>query len=220
MGNSIKRSVMIRVVCALIAILLFSGVTTINIMRIKSTQADSVKASAMLQQVQQAETAHYKWSANLSSAVYTGTEFTGSMDHTGCVLGKWLYSDLELEDAEITALRAQIEPLHKELHASASVALDQYATSHARAQQYYQETIQANLTTLVGLLDQVVERGGALSTQYSDSMSGTIALMHGPSPPGGQAESGVCLPLQKRAGPAGADAGGLHGAHPGVCGGH
>ena len=87
MGNSIKRSVMIRIVCALVAILLFSGVTTINILRIEHTQADSVKANALLNQVQQAEVAHYKWSANLSNAVYSGTEFTGSMDHTSCVLG-------------------------------------------------------------------------------------------------------------------------------------
>ena len=105
MGNSIKRSVMIRIVCALVAILLFSGVTTINILRIEHTQADSVKANALLNQVQQAEVAHYKWSANLSNAVYSGTEFTGSMDHTSCVLGKWLYSDLELPDPQARAPR-------------------------------------------------------------------------------------------------------------------
>ena len=179
MGNSIKRSVMIRIVCALVAILLFSGVTTINILRIEHTQADSVKANALLNQVQQAEVAHYKWSANLSNAVYSGTEFTGSMDHTSCVLGKWLYSDLELPDTQIEALRTQIEPLHKELHASAGTALEQYESSHTRAQQYYQETIQANLTTLVGLLDQVMERGSTLSGEYTENMNSTIALMHG-----------------------------------------
>ncbi len=179
MGTSIKRSVMIRVVCALIAILLFSFMTTANILRIEKTEELSTQADAMLNKVQQAETAHYKWSANLSNALYSGMEFTGSKDPTTCVLGKWLYGDLELEDAEIERLRAQIEPLHKELHASADIALDMFDNSHARGQQYYQETIQATLTQLVGLLDQVVARGEAISAGYADSLNSTIAFMHG-----------------------------------------
>ena len=178
MGKSIKRSVGIRVACAIVAIFLFSGMTTMNILRIEGTQNDSVRATNMLEQVQQAETAHYKWSANLSNALYSGTEFTGSKDHTGCVLGKWLYSEMSLTDSEIEALRTQIEPLHKELHASADVVLGMYENSHSRAQQYYQETIQANLTNLVGLLDKVVERGGALSDEYIAQMNNTIAFMH------------------------------------------
>ena len=176
MGTSIKRSVGIRVACAIAAILIFSGMTTMNILRIEGTQDDSVRASSMLDQIQRAEVAHYKWAANLSNALYAGTEFTGSMDHTGCVLGQWLYSELNLTDSQIESLRTQIEPLHKELHASAGTALD--ANSRTTAQQYYQETIQTNLTTLVGLLDKVVDRGTALSTEYTATMNGTIAFMH------------------------------------------
>ena len=178
MGTSIKRSVGIRVACAIAAILIFSGMTTMNILRIEGTQDDSVRASSMLDQIQRAEVAHYKWAANLSNALYAGTEFTGSMDHTGCVLGQWLYSELNLTDSQIESLRTQIEPLHKELHASAGTALGLYANSRTTAQQYYQETIQTNLTTLVGLLDKVVDRGTALSTEYTATMNGTIAFMH------------------------------------------
>ena len=178
MGTSIKRSVGIRVACAIAAILIFSGMTTMNILRIEGTQDDSVRASSMLDQIQRAEVAHYKWAANLSNALYAGTEFTGSMDHTGCVLGQWLYSELNLTDSQIESLRTQIEPLHKELHASAGTALGLYANSRTTAQQYYQETIQNNLTTLVGLLDKVVARGTALSTEYTATMNGTIAFMH------------------------------------------
>ena len=187
MGTSIKKSVMIRVICALVAVLLFSGVTTINILRIEGAQKNNVQATAMLNQILQAEVAHYKWSANLSNALYSGSEFTGSMDHTGCVLGKWLYSDMDLQHAEVERLRTQIEPLHKELHASAKTALDMYENSHVRAQQYYVETIQTNLAALVGLLDKVVEQGEALTDTYATSMNNTIALMH--------ASTIVCLVL-------------------------
>ncbi len=179
MGKSIKRSVMIRVVCAIIATLLFSFVSTFNILRIENAQKQNVKAAAMLNQIQQAEVAHYKWSANLSNALYAGTEFTGSLDYTACVLGKWLYSDIDLDDAQVNTLRTQIEALHKQLHESAGTAVSMRENSLLRSQQFYQETIQTNLTQLVGLLDQVVERGQALSGEYTATMNSTIAIMHG-----------------------------------------
>ncbi len=179
MGKSIKRSVSIRVICAIVAIVLFSFVTTANVLRIKGTQQNNSQASALLDNAQKAEVAHYKWSANLSNALYTGTEFTGSMDHTGCVLGKWLYSEIDLKDSEIDSLRAQIEPLHKDLHASAGTALELLATNPDQAREYYQETIQTNLGTLVGLLDKVVERGNALSAECEASMNSTVNLMQG-----------------------------------------
>lgn len=178
MNSSIKRSVGIRVICAVIMILLFSSMTTMNILKIDRLQEKSILADSMLNQIQRAEVAHYKWSANLSNALYAGTEFTGSMDYTGCVLGKWLYAEMELEDEEVEKLRTEIESLHKELHGSASTALELYAGDESEGQQYYQETIQSNLTTLVGLLDKVVERGEALTTDSTNHMNRTISFMH------------------------------------------
>lgn len=178
MDNSIKKAVGVRVICAVIMILLFSGMTTVNIFRIQKLQKNSVLATNMLNQIQRAEVAHYKWSANLSNALYAGTEFTGSLDYTGCVLGQWLYADMELADEEVENLRGQIETLHKELHGSATTALELYGNRAEDGQQYYQETIQPNLTTLVGLLDKVVERGEVLTDEYAQRMNHTILFMH------------------------------------------
>ena len=44
MGTSIKKSVGIRVICTVIMIMLFSGITTFNILRIEGTQNDNVIA--------------------------------------------------------------------------------------------------------------------------------------------------------------------------------
>jgi len=178
MGKSIKRSVSIRIICAIVAVTLFSVVTTVNILRIEGTQDKSIQANSMLDSIQRAEVAHYKWSSNLSNALYAGAEFTGSMDPTACALGQWLYNETDSGDATVEQLRAQIEPLHKELHQSAGTALNLLATDPLQAQQYYQQTILQNLSTLVGLLDQVVERGTALDTEASDTMARTITLMH------------------------------------------
>ena len=177
MGTSIKRSVSIRVICAILAILLFGGMTIRNIRLISELQENSIQATATLDEVRAAETAHYKWSANLSNALYSGTDFTGSMDYTACVLGNWLYSDMELQDEEINQLRSQIEPLHQSLHRSAGTALELYATDPAAAQQYYQESIQSTLSSLVGLLEQVVARSETLSGNYATHMNETISTM-------------------------------------------
>lgn len=178
MRKSIKIMVGIRIAAAFIAVLLFSTLTTRNIINMERSEEDSVAVNALLQRAQKAEVAHYKWSANLSNALYAGTEFTGSTDPTGCVLGQWLYGEAGTEDETILNLRSQMEPLHKELHASATYVLDMMETNPGQAQAYYQQTILSNLNTLVGMLDQVVERGGELNDASTEKMHQTVMTMH------------------------------------------
>lgn len=178
MSKSIKVNVGFRVVAALLSMLFFSAMMTVNIIRIDVMQTENMQTNSLLARARTAETAHYKWSANLSNALYAGTEFTGSMDPTTCVLGQWLYGEAGTDDAEILKLRGELESLHKELHGSASQVLEQYSDSPADAQQYYQTTIQGNLTTLVGILDKVIERGEVLRTESADKTDSTINIMH------------------------------------------
>ena len=178
MRKSIKVMVGIRVVTALLSVLLFSGLTTKNIMNMKDSEEFNVEVNAVLQRAQKAETAHYKWAANLSNALYSGSEFTGSTDHTGCVLGQWLYGEAGTDDETILELRSQMEPLHKELHQSAVYVLEMLESDPEKAQEYYQETIQSNLTVLVGLLDEVVERGTVLNEESAENMKKTVSTMH------------------------------------------
>ena len=178
MRKSINKMVGYRVAAALISVVLFSVVTTVNIMRIKRAEAENAQAFELLNRAQTAEAAHYKWSSGLSNALYAGKEFTGSIDPTTCVLGQWLYGEAGTDDEKILALRTQIEPLHKELHGSATEVLGMLETSPARAQSYYQETIQANLTTLVGLLEQVVEEGSAISQKSMATVESITLLMN------------------------------------------
>ncbi len=181
MRKSIKQMVGIRVIAALVSVLLFSVMMTVSIMRVDRTQESSAQASALLDKSQKAETAHYKWSSNLSNALYAGTEFTGSMDPTTCVLGQWLYGEAGTEDEKILQLRNEIEPRHKELHESASYVLNLAESSPRQAQEYYHETIQSNLGVLVGLLDEVVDRGTALNEESAAVMRKTIFVMHATS---------------------------------------
>lgn len=177
MRKSIKFMVALRIVAALISVFLLGYVITDNISKNKSMQQTDLETTALLNTVQSAEIAHYKWSANLSNALYAGTEFTGSTDPTTCVLGKWIYGDMVTEDTVVSDLRNQLESLHKELHESAVYVLDLLKANPQKAQAYYQETILSNLTTLVGLLDQLVEHETALSEESQTQMQKTIDNM-------------------------------------------
>lgn len=169
--------VALRIVAALISVFLLGYVITDNISKNRSMQQTDLETTALLNTVQSAEIAHYKWSANLSNALYAGTEFTGSTDPTTCVLGKWIYGDMVTEDTVVSDLRNQLESLHKELHESAVYVLDLLKANPQKAQAYYQETILSNLTTLVGLLDQLVEHETALSEESQTQMQKTIDNM-------------------------------------------
>ncbi len=176
MRKSIKIMAGVRVVAALLAVMVFSVMTTKNIYNMEDSAAANVAVNEVLQRAQKAEAAHYKWSSNLSNALYAGMEFTGSTDPTGCVLGQWLYGEAGTEDKAILDLRTQLEPLHKELHESAAYVLELYNTDPAQA--YYQETISSNLGVLVGLLEQVVERGVELNDLSALHMEQTVHTMH------------------------------------------
>ena len=186
MRKGIKTMVGIRVAFALISVLLYSILITINIYAIKDTQSKSIEANALLERIQSAEVAHYKWSAGLSNALYAEAEFTGSIDPTTCVLGQWVYGNDKIEDEDVL-LRDQIEPLHKELHESATYVLELLKEDPDEAHKYYQETIQANLTTLVGLLDEVVVAVTEQNEVCKAEMQQTIHVM--------QVISGVCFVL-------------------------
>ncbi len=178
MRKSIKKMVGIRVAAALASVILFSFATTFNIFSIQRTQAASARDSAVLSRALTAEVAHYKWASNLSNALYAGTEFTGSIDPTTCVLGQWLYGEAGTDNEKILQLRSQMEPLHKELHQSATQVLGWLDSNPSRAQSYYQTTIQQNLTQLVGMLDQVVEESTQINDACTAQMQRTIVMMH------------------------------------------
>ncbi|MCM1309192.1 MAG: methyl-accepting chemotaxis protein [Butyrivibrio sp.] len=178
MRSSIKLMVAARVIAALISIFLFSGVTTQNISKIKRLQTSDAETAALLNRVQTAETAHYKWSANLSNALNAGTEFTGSTDPTGCVLGQWLYGEADSDDSVVSELRSKLEPLHKELHQSAVYVLELLETEPQQARDYYQQTILSNLTVLVGYMDEVVEHEQELSAESKQHINDTIGKMY------------------------------------------
>ena len=177
MKRSIKHAVWIRVAAATCSSLAFCAAVNIGIAGIREAQAESTRAEAILEQAQVAEVGHYNWSSALSSALYEGAAFTGTTDPTSCSLGKWIYGDTGSEDEKLLALCAELEPMHKQLHESATYALSLLETNPDAAQAYYYNTIRVNVDTLVGKLTQVIERAQELNIASVEHMNDAIRTM-------------------------------------------
>ena len=181
MRRSVKIMVGIQIAIALVSVLLLGISIAKNLQNVQSSETANIEITDLLERVQKAEVAHYKWSGNLSNALYANMEFTGSTDPTGCVLGQWIYGEAGTSDKTILDLRTQLKPLHEELHKSAIHVLELYETNPKQAQAYYQDTIQGNLNVLVGLLDEVAERGAVLNEDSTKNMQAVISIMRNAS---------------------------------------
>lgn len=172
--NSIQIQVWCRVAAALLSTLLLGTVIQYSLIAISRAEEDSVQAGELVDRARAAEAAHYRWCSGLGDAVYAGVEFTGSMDPAACTLGQWLYGAADTEDGTILALREELEPLHKTLHASAAHALELLSQDPGQARDYYRQTIQADVARLVELLGQVIERSETLRLEGQERMERAI----------------------------------------------
>ena len=157
MKQSIKQQVLIRIALIFLVVIV-SGVLTISGMaKVRKYSESTERSTAIHSLVLTAEKAHYSWVENLCSAVSLGTEFTGSTDYKGCVLGKWMYgTDMALvEDANILRLVEEMKPIHQAIHESAEKILTTNATDPEQAHEMYLNDTKVNVNKLVAILDQV-----------------------------------------------------------------
>jgi len=165
---------MIRIALIFLCVIVTGLVTVSGMNKIKAYSKSTEQATEIHSLVLTAERAHYSWVENLCSAVALGTEFTGSKDYKGCVLGKWFYqSDLSMiTDSDLLRLIEEMKPIHQAIHESAQTILDLNSTDPAQARQMYLEVTKANVDKLVSLLDQVA---GITEEQVKDNQSGLFS---------------------------------------------
>ncbi|MCI8865865.1 MAG: HAMP domain-containing protein [Lachnospiraceae bacterium] len=176
MKRSIKQDIMIRV-ALIFVVLIVSGIVTLSGMStVKKHSKSTEKATDIHILVLMAEKAHYGWVEGLCSSISLGTEFTGSTDYKGCVLGAWLYGQeiSSLEDKEILRLVEEMKPIHQAIHESAQTILKLNETDPQGAQQMYLDNTKANVVKLVALLDQVAE---ITKQQVEDDEAGLSAAV-------------------------------------------
>ncbi len=159
MEKSIKKAIWMRV-AIIFFVVIVSGTSTVTYLRkIRRINEETVEAINIHTMALSAEKAHYSWIENLSSAISYGTEFTGSTDCTACVLGKWLYNTDRsgIQNSRILSLMDEIIPIHEAIHASATEILELNKQNHEQAKEMYLNVVKKNVTSLVSLLEQIVE---------------------------------------------------------------
>ena len=156
MKHTIKQEVTVRIALIFIVVIISGIVTVSGMSRIRGYSKSTEQSTEIHSLVLTAQKAHYGWVENLCSAVSMGTEFTGSKDYRTCVLGNWFYSsDLSGVDSRILELIEEMKPIHQAIHDSAQTVLDLSVTDPAQARDMYQNTVKANVSQLVEILDEV-----------------------------------------------------------------
>ena len=165
-----------RVAIIFLTVIISGVILVLSIQGISNYDDLTAQATEIHTTALNAEKAHYSWIENLGSAVGLGTEFTGSTDYRNCSLGKWIYGvdTAALPDARIAELIESIKPLHQSVHESAQEILALRATDSAAATAAYLEGTRADVTKLVGLLDEVVEISKGLVERYERNLGYAI----------------------------------------------
>lgn len=172
--NSIKRRIILLVICVFCAILVLTVASALGLNNIKKCNEQIAKATSMHSTALQSEKGHYSWIENLNSALNFDVEFTGSKDDTACVLGKWLYADEERSD-KMNELIEKIKPLHKQIHESADVVLNYKANGQLEeAKEVYLDEIKPNVDSLVTMLEEVITVSQEQVDASKDLLNSTI----------------------------------------------
>ncbi len=176
MEKSIKKAIWMRVALIFVVVIVSGTSTVMYLRKIKRINEETVEAINIHTMALSAEKAHYSWIENLSSAISYDTEFTGSTDCTTCVLGKWLYNTDRsgIKNSRILSLMDEIIPIHEAIHASATEILDLNKQNHEQAKEMYLNVVKKNVTSLVSLLEEIVEANNDQVHKEEDELGNAI----------------------------------------------
>jgi methyl-accepting chemotaxis protein/CheY-like chemotaxis protein len=117
---------------------------------------------------------HYIWRHGLSESVYTGAEFTGSLDSNTCSLGSWLNSDAvkNVTDPETVTLLKQIDTPHAFIHAKAGEIVN-----HLKNDQQ-DDAIEIFRNEVLPRTQDVISDLQAMADRYGDLLVGDTNVIY------------------------------------------
>ena len=159
------------VVVALIgAALGFTGISTIN--KLTTMSEELLRLDVESKDFTNILTAHYDWRGNMNNYIIVKDEFKGSVDPTGCILGKWLTANKDLElHPEVRALLDELIPSHNTIHLGAAdvVALIE-AGKEKDAIDLYLTTILPNANSVIAKLKEISILYGTFISEQNDEI--------------------------------------------------
>ncbi|MDR0448157.1 MAG: methyl-accepting chemotaxis protein [Treponema sp.] len=116
---------------------------------------------------------HFIWRHGMSETVYTGAEFTGSLDSGTCSLGKWLSSDdvKNVDDPEAISLLKQVAEPHHLIHAKGGEIVSHIKNGETdeALRVFRNEVLPATQEVITGL-QQLEDREGVLLNEQIENI--------------------------------------------------
>lgn len=154
--NTLKKQLLIHfgvISFTLVALMVF---IVMGMNSVKKAEDVISKENAQQEKLYEAKAAHYKWSNHLLSSIYSESEFSGSLDPTGCDFGKFIYSDEVQNNPMFQSILKEIEPVHNAIHNSAKVITANAKTDKEKAVTVYNKETVPNIEVLIKLLDTAI----------------------------------------------------------------
>ena len=174
-------SIRVKILGAFLIISLFAAL--LGVTGLVATQMETQKMAELRNAIHLSNSftnilnAHYAWRNGLNETVLTGVEFTGSLDHTSCALGKWLSSEeaAKITDPKIKSLLDSIAAPHEFIHREAANVVDYVkAGDEDSATRLLIDTLMPSfnivVTNLVTISD-LIDEGTAVLEQDTYSIS-------------------------------------------------
>jgi len=123
--------------------------------------------------------AHYIWRHNLTEAVLTAGEFTGSLDANTCALGRWLASEeaMAITDTVILNILQQVEDPHRFIHNEAGVVVDRIEADDIEgALRHLVDAILPRTQEVISLLSEVEVRFDDMIDERNEEILGLESI--------------------------------------------
>jgi len=146
----------------------------VSILMIKSLSDESHLLQRAGDGASTALNAHYVWRHGITMAVFTESDFTGSLDPNTCALGRWLESDeaKSVTDPVVLDLLKRVEDPHHYIHTEASVVIGYIeAGDLSAAEDMLMSTLLPRTQEVISLLTEVQERFNVMAEEESQQIA-------------------------------------------------
>lgn len=109
---------------------------------------------------QETVAAHYKWLDDLNISLQNGTQFSGSLDYTKCLLGQWIAQTdaVDLSDQKIKSALDSITVPHENIHNLGKEILELSKTDKNAAFKLYTDEVKPQVAQVIAGLSEVSNR--------------------------------------------------------------
>ncbi len=173
--KSMKKIITLRFGIILIVLSIMTGFSMLSFRLTRETIKMVNYNNSLKESLINAKTAHYAWSLDLQESIFTGKEFTKTLDPTACDLGKQIYSTTHTDETTIKLMKT-LEPIHKTIHETASSVLQLSKTDKASAINIYNNQIRTNINSLIGNIDTAIENKTIEITNLETKLAKTISF--------------------------------------------